>query len=102
MRARREVNAEGIVQEGDILLAITRPPTVRATTLHAPPRPSPHANRARGSLAAPVTVERDGVTRTSPTTRSPSATEPGSARIYLTSGSSLPVDISFSLEGVGG
>ena len=57
----------------------------------------------QGSLMT-VTVERDGVTQDlSFDSIAVSATEPGSKLgIYLTVDPSLPVDISFNLEGVGG
>ena len=96
-------NAEGIVQEGDILLAITTPDGTRHDITRASTPFTLMRTVPAGSLMT-VTVERDGVTQDlSFDSIAVSATEPGSKLgIYLTVDPSLPVDISFNLEGVGG
>lgn len=96
-------NAEGIVQEGDILLAITTPDGTRHDITRASTPFTLMRTVPAGSLMT-VTVERDGVTQDlSFGSIAVSATEPGSKLgIYLTVDPSLPVDISFNLEGVGG
>ena len=96
-------NAEGIVQEGDILLAITTPDGTRHDITRASTPFTLMRTVPAGSLMT-VTVERDGVTQDlSFDSIAVSATVPGSKLgIYLTVDPSLPVDISFNLEGVGG
>lgn len=96
-------NAEGVVQQGDILRAITTPDGTRHEVEDGS---IPFALMRTVPPGSPmtITVERDGSLQDlSFDSVAPSATESGSKLgIYLTVNPSLPVNISFNLEGVGG
>ena len=96
-------NAEGIVQQGDILRAITTPDGTRHEVADAGTPFSLMRAVPAGSTMS-LTVERNGETHDlSFDSVSSSASESGSKLgIYLSVNPTLPVAISFNLDGVGG
>jgi len=96
-------NAEGSVQQGDILRAITTPDGTRHDITHAS-TPFTLMRTVPAGSHMTITVEREGVEHTlSFDSIAASANQPGSKLgIYLSVDPDLPVDISFNLEGVGG
>ena len=96
-------NADGIVQQGDILQAITTPDGTRHEITHAS-LPFTLMRTVPAGSHMTLTIERDGVVRdVSFDSIAASATESGSKLgIYLSVTPELPVDISFNLDGVGG
>ena len=96
-------NAEGIVEQGDILRAITTPDGTRHDVTDASTPFSLMRTVPAGSQMT-LTVERNGETRElSFDSVAASATESGSKLgIYLSVQPALPVTISFNLDGVGG
>ena len=96
-------NADGIVQQGDILQAITTPDGTRHEITHAS-LPFTLIRTVPAGSHMTLTIERDGVVRdVSFDSIAASATESGSKLgIYLSVTPELPVDISFNLDGVGG
>ena len=96
-------NAEGIVQQGDILRAITTPDGTRHEVAGAGTPFSLMRAVPAGSTMS-LTVERNGETRDlSFDSIASSASESGSKLgIYLSVNPTLPVAISFNLDGVGG
>lgn len=96
-------NAEGIVQQGDILRAITTPDGTRHEVADAGTPFSLMRAVPAGSTMS-LTVERNGETHDlSFDSVVSSASESGSKLgIYLSVNPTLPVAISFNLDGVGG
>ena len=96
-------NADGIVQQGDILQAITTPDGTRHEITHAS-LPFTLMRTVPAGSHMTLTIERDGVVRdVSFDSIAASATDSGSKLgIYLSVTPELPVDISFNLDGVGG
>ncbi len=96
-------NAEGIVEQGDILRAITTPDGTRHEVADAVTPFSLMRTVPAGSTMT-LTVERNGETQDlSFDSVAASATESGSKLgIYLSVDPSLPVTISVNIEGVGG
>ena len=96
-------NAEGIVQQGDILRAITTPDGTRHEVADAGTPFSLMRTVPAGSTMS-LTVERNGQTHDlSFDSVASSASESGSKLgIYLSVSPTLPVAISFNLDGVGG
>ena len=96
-------NAEGIVQQGDILRAITTPDGTRHEVADAGTPFSLMRAVPAGSTMS-LTVERNGETHDlSFDSVASSVSESGSKLgIYLSVNPTLPVAISFNLDGVGG
>ena len=96
-------NAEGIVEQGDILRAITTPDGTRHEVADAVTPFSLMRTVPAGSTMT-LTVERNGeIQDLSFDSVAASATESGSKLgIYLSVDPSLPVTISVNIEGVGG
>ena len=96
-------NAEGIVEQGDILRAITTPDGTRHEVADAVTPFSLMRTVPAGSTMT-LTVERNGETQELTfDSVAASATESGSKLgIYLSVDPSLPVTISVNIEGVGG
>ena len=95
-------NAEGIVEQGDILRAITTPDGTRHEVADAVTPFSLMRTVPAGSTMT-LTVERNGDQDLSFDSVAASATESGSKLgIYLSVEPTLPVTISVNIEGVGG
>ena len=96
-------NAEGIVQQGDILRAITTPDGVRHEITSAATPFALMRSVPAGSTMT-LTIEREGATQdVSFASVAASATESGSKLgVYLSVDPALPVDITVNIDGVGG
>lgn len=96
-------NAEGKVEQGDILRAITTPDGVRHEITSAATPFAIMRSVPAGSTMT-LTVERGGVTQdVSFDSVAVSATETGSKLgVYLSADPVLPVDITVNIDGVGG
>ena len=96
-------NAEGNVEQGDILRAITTPDGVRHEITSAATPFAIMRSVPAGSTMT-LTVERGGVTQdVSFDSVAASATETGSKLgVYLSADPVLPVDITVNIDGVGG
>lgn len=96
-------NAEGVVQQGDILRAITTPDGVRHEITSAATPFALMRSVPAGSTMT-LTIEREGATQdVSFASVAASATESGSKLgVYLSVDPALPVDITVNIDGVGG
>ena len=96
-------NAEGIVQQGDILRAITTPDGVRYEITSAATPFALMRSVPAGSTMT-LTIEREGTPQdVSFASVAASATESGSKLgVYLSVEPVLPVDITVNIDGVGG